>query len=1301
MSSKNNNNIITPTPTSARKTPKISRAMLDRVKNIKSTFLIDVDQDTTTSTATATATTSTSTTNTKDKEVIEIPETPIQQNKKKNIDHSSEVEDITKSISKQLSISKPPKQQQQQQKEQEQEQEEEEEEEIVTRRKPTRKLVLEDSDEDEVDKPLNIIGKLEKEMDKPMVQPEEQKLETKTTSTLTSIPRIFKGMEETPRPPPSKEISIDDDDDDEDEEGEEIGSEDSDDDPFEDDNDDDDPFEEDKKEKPTTSQEVTKPSRLKKLQKAKVDKDEEEEETQGEDIGLEDSEDEEDEDDEYDEDDEDFIDDDDDDEDYEDSEEEEEEEEYIPPPTRTKKLKPTQSQKMPIMIESDDDEEDEEEEEEEESEEEEEVSEPIKRKTRKGNNTIISTISKKKQIQEEEEDNSTTTPPPTTQQDEYEDQSNGFNKNLRTGKYHNSLQFDGRDFIVPADTYDNLFWYQRDGLDWMWRLFCRKAGGILGDDMGLGKTMQIISFLKSMHHGKFINYSLVAMPVSLIEHWVKEFDKKKPTINVRVYHGANVRERENNLEYIKRNGGVLITTYGMIVSNSGPLKEYKRKTFKWDYIILDEGHKIKETKTKINKTIRELTANFKIIMTGTAIQNNLKELWSLFDWVCNGTLLGSIRSFSMHFQNPILRAHISDSSFNEKKMGSAVAESLRQLIAPHFLRREKKDVFPATSNSSAEPENRSPPVDMDNTENVDPNNIPSPTSSISSSTSSSSTSSSTSSHIVKSLKTKRMSVKGIRTRKNDFVCWIKMAQPQIDLYKVFLESAEVKNALNKTSSPLAALTVLKKIADHPALIHEEMKTCNTPEMLDIMKQIGENQTIKSLVRNSGKMQFLYYLLPNLKQEGHRILIFSQSVKMLNAIQLLLDTLNLSYLRIDGSITSTKERQKRIDEYNNDSSYFCFLLTIQVGALGLNLTSADRVLIFDPSWTTVDNQAVDRVYRIGQKRDVVVYRLITCGTIEEKIYRKQVFKGSLMKSMLNQDKGQHRYFSNEELGQVFRLDDPTESQTQRYLEDLHSKNRKSSPELDIHIQFLMKFKMVFGISDHDLLFSEEVGIDHTEEDVKSVQGKDMTFTPSKQPSKKKITIVTKDTPGKSTTQVNKYIYLNDEYDDDDDEEEMIVDRAPTGSGSSSSNMTSTSSTTSTSNTKQYSNLKTSYDIETGKEVIHINESPVKSEVSSHYQQQRQQQKPYPLNTVSYNPPASISSVPKVQQQQQKTGVVSADRAIVIQKFNSLVQKANELYKQGHKHRALNSLLDASQIDESPKLREMISRIFNEINLEKKE
>lgn len=151
--------------------------------------------------------------------------------------------------------------------------------------------------------------------------------------------------------------------------------------------------------------------------------------------------------------------------------------------------------------------------------------------------------------------------------------------------------------------------------------------------------------------------------------------------------------------------------------------------------------------------------------------------------------------------------------------------------------------------------------------------------------------------------------------------------------------------LNKTDNPLAAISVLKKICDHPLLLSSDMKTLSSSNILCMLPKEKELSEIKNLIQLSGKLIFLVKLLANLKKEGHRVLIFSQSTKMLDIIQKVLSSQGFSFLRMDGTITNTKERQILINNFNEKTDeYFCFLLTTQVGGLGLNLTSADRSVI---------------------------------------------------------------------------------------------------------------------------------------------------------------------------------------------------------------------------------------------------------------------------------------------------------------------------------------------------------------------
>src|SRR5271155_3010630 len=139
---------------------------------------------------------------------------------------------------------------------------------------------------------------------------------------------------------------------------------------------------------------------------------------------------------------------------------------------------------------------------------------------------------------------------------------------------------------------------------------------------------------------------------------------------------------------------------------------------------------------------------------------------------------------------------------------------------------------------------------------------------------------------------------------------------------------------------------------------------------------------------------------------------------------------MKYRRMDGN-TPIQHRQNMVDEFNNDPNLHVFLLTTKVGGLGINLTGADRVIIFDPDWNpSTDQQARERAWRLGQKREVEIYRLMTAGTIEEKIYHRQIFKQFLTNKILKDPK-QRQTFHLSDLHDLFSLGnegEPTETST---------------------------------------------------------------------------------------------------------------------------------------------------------------------------------------------------------------------------------------------------------------------------------
>ncbi|XP_071979456.1 DNA excision repair protein ERCC-6-like [Engystomops pustulosus] len=590
----------------------------------------------------------------------------------------------------------------------------------------------------------------------------------------------------------------------------------------------------------------------------------------------------------------------------------------------------------------------------------------------------------------------------------------------------------GSGLLLYKDLYNKLFEHQKEGVAFMYSLHRDgRKGGILADDMGLGKTIQVIAFLSGMFDSELTKNVLLIMPTTLISNWVKEFEKWTPGMRVKTFHGTSKKERTTNLEHIQRRGGVLITTFQMLINNWQQLATYNGIEFVWDYIILDEAHKIKASSTKTAKSCSAIPAKNRILLTGTPIQNNLREMWALYDFACQGTLLGTAKTFKMEYENPITRAREKDATAGEKALGLKISENLMTIIQPYFLRRTKGDVQHKKSSEPQTTESDSKVCTMPSL-----------------------------------------------TRKNDFIIWVYLSEIQEDVYRKFISLDQIKELLMTTKSPLAELNILKKLCDHPRLLSARACVQLGLEGDDLEEHDIEAVTKfdhlsdEVLIEESGKLVLLIELLQKLREEGHRTLVFSQSRKMLDMIDRILINRGFKIMRIDGTV-SLFDREKRISMFQNNRSYSVLLLTTQVGGVGLTLTSADRVVIFDPSWNpATDAQAVDRAYRIGQQANVVIYRLITCGTVEEKIYRRQIFKDSIIRQTTGEKKNPFRYFSKQELKELFSLEDTRTSTTQIQLQNMHSSQRKTDTNLDEHIAYLHTLP-IFGISDHDLLYTHEI------------------------------------------------------------------------------------------------------------------------------------------------------------------------------------------------------------------------------------
>jgi SNF2 family DNA or RNA helicase len=168
----------------------------------------------------------------------------------------------------------------------------------------------------------------------------------------------------------------------------------------------------------------------------------------------------------------------------------------------------------------------------------------------------------------------------------------------------------------------------------------------------------------------------------------------------------------------------------------------------------------------------------------------------------------------------------------------------------------------------------------------------------------------------------------------------------------------------------------------------------------------------------GKLQVLDALLRRLRAEGHRVLIFTQMSRMLDLLEVFLNLHGHTYFRLDGS-THIEDRQRMMDRFNADTRVFAFILSTRSGGVGVNLTGADTVIFYDSDWNpAMDAQAQDRCHRIGQTRDVHIYRLVTEHTIEENILRKAFQKRHLDELIISEGNFTTDFFKQIDLRELF-------------------------------------------------------------------------------------------------------------------------------------------------------------------------------------------------------------------------------------------------------------------------------------------
>ncbi|CAA3010787.1 TATA-binding -associated factor BTAF1 isoform X1 [Olea europaea subsp. europaea] len=524
--------------------------------------------------------------------------------------------------------------------------------------------------------------------------------------------------------------------------------------------------------------------------------------------------------------------------------------------------------------------------------------------------------------------------------------------------------------------------YQQEGINWLAFLKRFNLHGILCDDMGLGKTLQSSAIVASdvaehiAVNANDLPPSLIVCPSTLVGHWVYEIEKfiDSSLLTTLQYIGSAQERLSLQPQFDKHS--VIVTSYDVVRKDI----DYLSQLF-WNYCILDEGHIIKNSKSKVTGAVKQLKAQHRLILSGTPIQNNVLDLWSLFDFLMPG-FLGTERQFQATYGKPLLAARDPKCSAKDAEAGALAMEALHKQVMPFLLRRTKDEVL------SDLPE--------------------------------------------KIIQDRYCDLSPVQLKLYEQFSGSHVRHEISSMVKVNEDKGEGPKA---SSHVFQALQYLLKLCSHPLLVLGE----TIPEsLLSHLSELfpANSCTASELhkLHHSPKLVALQEILEECGigveasgSEGtisvvqHRVLIFAQHKALLDIIERDLfhtHMKSVTYLRLDGSVQPEK-RFEIVKAFNSDPTIDVLLLTTHVGGLGLNLTSADTLVFMEHDWNPMrDHQAMDRAHRLGQRKVVNVHRLIMRGTLEEKVMSLQKFKVSIANAVINADNASMNTMNTDQLLDLF-------------------------------------------------------------------------------------------------------------------------------------------------------------------------------------------------------------------------------------------------------------------------------------------
>jgi DNA repair and recombination RAD54-like protein len=524
--------------------------------------------------------------------------------------------------------------------------------------------------------------------------------------------------------------------------------------------------------------------------------------------------------------------------------------------------------------------------------------------------------------------------------------------------------------------------HQREGVRFLYRctaglVDARAKGCIMADEMGLGKTLQCLTLmwtlLKQGPRGKrTIEKCIVVCPSSLVRNWANEIDKwlgvgslNSLAIDGKSQKGSSIGDSIENWADAYGKG---IVSPVLIISYETLRRNIARlNNCEIGLVLADEGHRLKNGDSLTFNALNSINCPRRVILSGTPIQNDLSEYFSLLNFA-NPGLLGNRNEFRKNYEIHILRGRDSLATEKERGKGDEKLKELTELVQKFIIRRTN-DIL-----------------------------------------------------------SKYLPVK------YEYVIFCGLSDMQKKLYHHFITSPDIKKLLKgENSQPLKAIGLLKKLCNHPNLLKLPEDIDGSDNLIpedykDDRNSMGRNREIQTWY--SGKFQMLERFLYKINREtDDKIVVISNYTQTLDLVEKLCRQHKFGSLRLDGTMNINK-RQKLVDKFNNpEGKEFVFLLSSKAGGCGINLIGANRLILMDPDWNPAsDQQALARVWRDGQKKNCYIYRFISTGTIEEKIFQRQSAKLQLSSCVVDSADDVERLFSSDNLKQLFQFNTKTICET---------------------------------------------------------------------------------------------------------------------------------------------------------------------------------------------------------------------------------------------------------------------------------